>query len=53
MAVSESVAISSGIAARYAQALFELARDDKALAALEGMQMRLTPHSRAAPICAT
>jgi len=34
--VSESASISSGIAARYAQALFELAKDDKALKSLEG-----------------
>jgi F-type H+-transporting ATPase subunit delta len=34
--VSESVSISSGIAARYATAVFELARDDKALEQLEG-----------------
>jgi F-type H+-transporting ATPase subunit delta len=33
--VSESASISSGIAARYAQALFELAKDDKALKSLE------------------
>jgi F-type H+-transporting ATPase subunit delta len=33
--VSEPASISSGIAARYATALFELARDDKALKALE------------------
>ncbi|MFV0490942.1 MAG: F0F1 ATP synthase subunit delta [Pseudorhodobacter sp.] len=34
--MSESASISSGIAARYATALFELAKDDKALKALEG-----------------
>jgi F-type H+-transporting ATPase subunit delta len=34
--VSESASISSGIAARYASALFELAKDEKALAVLEG-----------------
>ncbi len=33
--MSESASISSGIAARYATALFELAKDEKALAALE------------------
>ena len=33
--VSESASISSGIAARYATALFELAKDETALAALE------------------
>jgi len=33
--VAESASISLGIAARYAQALFELAREDGALAALE------------------
>jgi F-type H+-transporting ATPase subunit delta len=34
--VSESASISSGIAARYASALFELAKDEKALGVLEG-----------------
>lgn len=34
--MSESASISSGIAARYASALFELARDEKALGVLEG-----------------
>ena len=34
--MSEPVSISSGIAARYATAVFELARDDKALERLEG-----------------
>lgn len=33
--MSESVSISTGIAARYAAALFELAKDDKALKTLE------------------
>jgi len=34
--VSESASISSGIAARYATALFELAKEGKAIPALEG-----------------
>tara|TARA_R110002096_G_scaffold28480_16_gene86333 strand:- start:4684 stop:5277 length:594 start_codon:yes stop_codon:yes gene_type:complete len=34
--VSESASISSGIAARYATALFELAKEGKAITALEG-----------------
>ncbi len=34
--VSETASISSGIAARYATALFDLAKDDKGLKALEG-----------------
>nr|WP_237685031.1 F0F1 ATP synthase subunit delta [Szabonella alba] len=34
--VSESASISSGIAARYATAVFELAKDEKALNVLEG-----------------
>ena len=34
--VSESASISSGIAARYATALFELAKESKGLKALEG-----------------
>lgn len=34
--VSEPASISSGIAARYATALFDLAREDKGLKALEG-----------------
>lgn len=33
--VSEPASISAGIAARYAQAVFDLAKDDKALSALE------------------
>jgi F-type H+-transporting ATPase subunit delta len=33
--VSESASISTGIAARYATAIFELAKDDGALADLE------------------
>ena len=33
--MSEPASISSGIAARYATALFELAKEDKALKALE------------------
>ena len=34
--MSDSASISSGIAARYATAVFELAKDEKALKALEG-----------------
>ena len=34
--MSETASISSGIAARYATALFDLAKDDKGLKALEG-----------------
>jgi F-type H+-transporting ATPase subunit delta len=34
--VSEPISISTGIAARYATAVFDLAREDKALDALEG-----------------
>jgi F-type H+-transporting ATPase subunit delta len=40
--VSESASISLGIAARYASALFDLAREDKALAALEADTQALT-----------
>jgi len=36
MHVSESVSISSGIAARYATAVFDLAKEGKKLKALEG-----------------
>lgn len=36
MDVSEPASISTGIAARYATAIFELAKEDKSLSALEG-----------------
>lgn len=47
--MSEPASISSGIAARYATALFELAKEDKALKALEADADALTAALAASP----